>query len=155
MTQPGDILVQPGGTALVPLNTGPRFGVARFAIDEPALAATATQPRVCSARVTTKSLTQLLRRGRTARFGKLGVALSLRQPGNVRVSAVARVGGRSVQIGGATVFYMSFGKAVATVQVSRAAARLLRPAKSAEITLTAVGTDGGGSAFTGTRTLKR
>ncbi|MEA2467864.1 MAG: hypothetical protein QOJ57_1990 [Thermoleophilaceae bacterium] len=155
MPDAGDVVVESGGTAVVPLNNGARFGVVRFALDEPALAATASQPRVCSARVTTKSLTQLLRRGTTARFGKLGVALSLRQPGNVRVSAVARVGGRSARVGAATVFYTSFGKAVATVQVSRAAARLLRPAKSAEITLTAVGTDGGGSAFTGTRTLKR
>jgi uncharacterized delta-60 repeat protein len=153
-TEAGDMLLQPDGTAIVALNNGSRFGAVRFALDEPALAATASQRRVCSARVRTKSLTQLLRHGKTSRFGKLGLALSLRQPGDVRMSAVARVGGRTANIGAATVPYTSFGKAVATLQVSRAAARLLRTAKSAEITLTAVGTDGG-DAFTVTRTLRR
>jgi hypothetical protein len=151
----GNLLVSADGTAVAPVNDGPRFGVGRFAVDEPALAATASQPRVCSGRVTTKNLTQLLRRGKTARFGKVGVALSLRQPGKVRISADARVGGRSARIGSVVVSYTTFGKSVATLAVSRGAARLLRGARSAQITLTAVGTDGGGGAFTGTRTLKR
>jgi hypothetical protein len=152
--EPGDLLLQPGGTAIAPLNDARRFGVLRFALDGPALAATAQEGRVCSGRVTTKSLTQLLRTGKSARFGKMNIVLDLRQPGGVRISAVARVGGRTARIGMKTIAYTSFGRSVATTLVSRAAARLLRPARSAQITLTATGTNGGAT-FSGTRTLKR
>jgi uncharacterized delta-60 repeat protein len=149
-----DLLLAADGTALAAVQDGLAFGVARFAIDEPALAATADQARACSARATTKNLRQLLRPGKKARYGKLNFVLNLRQPGRVTVKAVARVGTRSARIGTTTVTSMTFGKAIGSIAVSRKAARLMRGARRAAITLTAQGTEGG-DAFVGTRTLRR
>jgi uncharacterized delta-60 repeat protein len=147
----GDVLLEPDGTVLT---TTSGLGVSRFAVDEPALAATSGQGRVCSTRVITKSLTQLLRPGKTARYGKLSIALNLRQPGGVRLKVVARRGSKSASLGSAKLSFTGFGKGVATVPVSRAAARLLEGARSGTIVVTAVGTDGG-TAFTGSKTLPR
>jgi uncharacterized delta-60 repeat protein len=149
-----DVLLQPDGTALVAEQNGLDYSIARFAVDEPALSATAAEPRVCSVRVTTKSLRALLRRGHGRPFGKLLLAFQKRQPGPVRLRAVARAGGRTVVIGSVVRRGNTFAKDIADIGVSRAAARLLQGRSSATIVVTAQAA-GGGAATTGSRTLKR
>jgi uncharacterized delta-60 repeat protein len=151
----GDVLLQPDGTAIVAEEAGLDFAVARFALDEPALGATAGEPRVCSVRVTTQSLRQLLRPGKGRPFGKLLLAFNRRQGGGVRLSATVSVGGRTAPLGSATRSSTAFGKDIAEITVSKAAARLLRSAARGRIVVTAQGTDGGGGATSGGRTLKR
>ena len=149
-----DVLLQPDGTALVAEQNGLDYSVARFAVDDPALSATAAEPRACSVRVTTKSLRILLRPGRGRPFGKLLLAFEKRQPGPVRLRAVAQVGSRTAVIGSVVRAGDEFAKDIAEIGVSRAAARLVRGAASARIVVTAAAAEGG-PATTGSRTLRR
>jgi uncharacterized delta-60 repeat protein len=153
-SQTNQIVAQPDGTVLAAQTASGHFAVARFVVDEPALAAVAGSARVCSAGVATKSLSQLLRRGKTARNGKLRVVFERHQPGDVRVSAVARIGSRSVPLGAATPGSPAAGTDFVEISLSRGARRALRSAKRADIVVTLQGVDGG-AATEVTRRLAR
>jgi uncharacterized delta-60 repeat protein len=147
------LVAQPDGSVLAAEQIAGEAAIGRFAIDDPALAAVADAPRACSAAVATKSLKQLLRRGKTARYGKLRVTFERTQPGDVRVQAVATVGGRSATIGTVTLSSPTAGTDSVEIALSKSAYRLLRSARQADIAVTVTGT--AGAAATGTRTLHR
>jgi uncharacterized delta-60 repeat protein len=151
---PGAILGQADGTVLAAQTYDSNFAVTRYVAGDPALAAAAGGPRACKASVETKSLGQLLRRGKSAKYGKLRVVFRRLQPGAVRAGATVRVGSRTATLATVTDSAPIAGVDVTEVKVSRSAYALLRKAKQAEIAVTVTGADGGASA-TATKTLKR
>jgi uncharacterized delta-60 repeat protein len=151
---PNAIVAQPDGTVLAAEGLGGAAAIGRFAIDEPALAGVANAPRACSVSVATKSLAQLLRPGKTARYGKLRVTFQRMQPGDMRVPAVATAGSRSATIGQVTAVSPTAGTDSVEISLSRSAYRLLRSARSAEIAVTVTATAGGAGAD-GAKTLRR
>jgi uncharacterized delta-60 repeat protein len=132
----GDLLLESDGTVLVAEGYNDQFAIARFAADQPALTDTASQSRVCSARVTTKSIKAVTRKQSGARYGALEVALQMRQPGAVKLKAVATVGARTFTVGSKTVTSGWFGTYLATVPVTKKANRLLKKARRAKIVVT-------------------
>ena len=142
------IVAGPGGTILAAEDVSDKFSVASYAVDQPAPGA-----RACSVNVATKSLTQLLKKGKTAKYGKLRLSFFTIQPGSLRLKATAKVGGKTVTIGSVTSTSGSYGVDIAEIKVSSKAAKALAKAKSASITVTATGATG--PPRTVTKTLKR
>jgi hypothetical protein len=121
--------------------------------DAEAIGAATSAPRVCALGLATKSLTQMLKRGKDARNGKLRSTFFTIQPGKVRLKATATVGGKTVTIGRATRTSGTYGVDIATLNLTSTAAKALRKAKTADIKITATGAQG--APFTQTFTLKR
>lgn len=115
------------------------------------------QPGACFLRVRNPSLPHLLRRGRVAKNGKLLVGLFLTQPtpASGLISATARAGGRTFDVGAVSFATRYAGGTAFEIKVRSAAARLLRRASSAVITITATFGDRDTTSVTASRTLRR
>ncbi|MDQ3934572.1 MAG: hypothetical protein M3340_08060, partial [Actinomycetota bacterium] len=96
------------------------------------------QPAACFLRVRNPTLTHLLRRGRTARFGKLLVGAYLRSPTTRRatLSATARAGGRTFPLGNTSFRQTHAGSSAFEIRTRSDAYRLLQRARQARITVT-------------------
>jgi uncharacterized delta-60 repeat protein len=142
------------GTVLAAERIAFDYAAVSYAVDEGATSAAAPAARACSVNIATKSLEQLLRGGKTAKYGKLRLSFFTLQPGALRLRATAATGGRTVTIGTATVTNGTYGTGVAEIAVSKKAAKALGLAKSAPITVVATGARGGADR-TETKTLER
>jgi uncharacterized delta-60 repeat protein len=149
----GGLAPGPDGSVIAAEGVGDDFDLVSYAVDEPSLTAARSAPRACSVNIATKSLAQLLRGGKTARYGKLRLSFFTLQPGRLKLTATAKVGTKTITIGSTTVTNGTYGTGIGEIAVSKSAAKTLRSAKSATITVTATGSSGGGR--TATKVLKR
>lgn len=136
---------------------GFEFGpvVQRLAAAGAALDAARGQPAACFLRVRNPTLTHLLRGGRVAKHGKLLAGAFPLQPGGGRIVATATAGGSTFTL--AKVRYTTeFATSIGIELVNRAsAAKRLRNARSARISLTLTPDDADLAPVTAARTLKR
>ena len=153
-SQPNALLPQPDGSVLAALDYRGNFAVARYAVDGPALAAAADAPRVCAPSISTKSIRQLIRRGKRARYGKLRIVFRRAQPGPVRLGASVRVGSQTRLLGTGWSRSLTAGTSIGEIKVRPNVYRLLRKARSARVVVSVRGIQGGGVA-NAAKTLKR
>jgi uncharacterized delta-60 repeat protein len=113
------------------------------------------QPGACYLRVRNPTLPHLLRRGRTARNGKLLVGMFLTQPGDGIVRAEATAGGRTFDLAAAALHADHAGSTAIEAKVYSAAARRLRRASAARIRVTVVWDDTDVVQAVAARTLRR
>ncbi|MEA2480846.1 MAG: hypothetical protein QOJ07_2768 [Thermoleophilaceae bacterium] len=150
-----DLVLLPDGSALAASSLNYISAVSRFADTGDALAAAAVQPVACQGAVATKTITQLLKTGKGARYGKLRVVPKLVQAGSVHLTAKVTTGGRSAPIPAINFQSDTGGSRSIELPLSAIDKRLLRTARSASVSFTVSGTNGGGAAATFTKTLKR
>ena len=127
----------------------------RLAAGGAALAAAQDQPGACFLRVRNPSLRHLLRRGRVAKNGKLLVGLLVTQPGSGRLRATATTGGRTFDLASARFGFDYAGSTSVEAAVRSTAARVLRRARKARITITVTFGDPKAGTVTARRTLRR
>ncbi|MDX6665333.1 MAG: hypothetical protein QOG68_1539, partial [Solirubrobacteraceae bacterium] len=125
-----DVLLGDDGTALVAQDNGGAYAVSRFALEEPATTATAAASSVCA-------MATALKLKPVVRTQRIDVSLRLRAPGTLALTATITVGHQTLAAGHATVLRPYIEGAIASIPISKAAAKLLGTAKSAKLTVTA------------------
>jgi uncharacterized delta-60 repeat protein len=126
----GDVLLGADGTAFLAGGPHDDFAVSRFALAQPALADTASQPLVCDVRVR-GAITETLNDHRIAAYVRIV------RPGRVTVRITLRVGSRTASVPAVTRSYAVAGERTALLTVGPRGLALLRHAKRATVTVTA------------------
>jgi uncharacterized delta-60 repeat protein len=139
--------------------TGFEWGAAimRLAGSGQALESLKGQPAACAFRVRNTSIRHLLRRSRTARYGRVLVGAFLPQPtpGGGQVVARATAGGRTFELGSHSFATNYAGSSSFEVPIRKASYARLARARSVRIELTLTLADRDTTAATAARTLSR
>ena len=155
----GSLLVGGGNARQGSRPSGFEWGPAimRLAGSGAALEQAKGQPAACFVRVRNTSIRHLLRRGRTARYGKVMVGAFLTQPTPASGLVVARAtaGGRTFELGSHSFATRYAGGTAFEVPIRRSAYLRLARARTARVSVTLSTADPDTTPVTAERTLRR